>query len=83
MSAEQLDAVAEAFNDLLGLLRNADPRDKAELYSRIDLRMTYQPSPETVIAEAVTPVIRVFDWCPRPDTDGRHTVIVSRDLLLA
>jgi hypothetical protein len=65
MTADQLDAIADAFRDLLALLRDADPRDKAELYSRLGLRMTYRPGRETVIAEVVTPATRVFDWCPR------------------
>jgi site-specific DNA recombinase len=68
MSDDQLDAIAEAFKDLLGLLRGADPRDRAELYSRIGLRMTYQPGPETVMAEVCTPAdLRVFDMCPEGD----------------
>jgi hypothetical protein len=71
------------FNDLIRLLRDADPRDKAELYSRIGLRLTYQPGPETMIAEVVTPANdRVFDWCPRPNTRDTHTMIASRALLL-
>jgi hypothetical protein len=69
------------FNDLIRLLRDADPRDKAELYSRIGLRLTYQPGPETMIAEAVTPANdRVFDWCPRPNTPDTPTLIASREL---
>ena len=68
LSADQLDAIAEAFNDLLGLLRDADPRDRAELYSRLGLRMTYRPGPETLMAEVVTPAdLRVFDMCPEGD----------------
>jgi hypothetical protein len=46
MTSDQLDAIADAFNDLFALLQDADPRDKAELYSRIGLRMTYRPGPE-------------------------------------
>lgn len=68
MTGDQLDSIAEAFNDLFRLLRDADPRDKAELYSRIGLRLTYQPGPETMIAEVCTPANdRVFNWCPRGD----------------
>ncbi|MEV7624081.1 recombinase family protein [Actinoplanes sp. NPDC089786] len=80
MTGDQLDSIAEAFKDLLGLLRGADPRDKAELYSRIGLRMTYRPGPETVIAEVVTSATRVFDWCPRPNTRDIHTAIAVREL---
>ncbi|GGN75039.1 putative recombinase [Actinoplanes lobatus] len=68
MSTDQIDAIAEAFDDLFRLLRDADPRDKAELYSRIGLRMIYRPGLETLIAEVSTPASsRVFDWCPRGD----------------
>jgi hypothetical protein len=78
MTSDQLDAIADAFNDLFGLLRDADPRDKAELYSRIGLRLTYQPGPETVIAEVVTPAnSRVFNMCPEPNTRDIHTVIAT------
>jgi site-specific DNA recombinase len=73
MSAGQIDAIAEAFDDLFRLLRDADPRDKAELYSRIGLRMAYRPGPETLIAEVSTPASsRVFDWCPMIDTNEYH-----------
>ncbi|MFI7603425.1 hypothetical protein [Actinoplanes sp. NPDC049681] len=83
MSDDQLDTIAEAFNDLFRLLRDADPRDKAELYSRIGLRLTYQPGPGTMIAEVVTPAnARVFDWCPRTDTADTHTVIAEGTLPL-
>jgi site-specific DNA recombinase len=66
---DQLGAIADAFNDLLRLLRDADPRDRAELYSRVVLRLTYRPGPETLIAEMATPAmdLRVFNTCPEGD----------------
>ncbi len=68
MTTDQIGTIADAFHDLLRLLRDADPRDNAELYSRIGLRMTYRRGPETLIAEVCTPASsRVFDWCPRGD----------------
>ena len=68
MGNDQLDAIADALNDLFRLLRDADPRDRAELYSRIGLRLTYKPGPETLIAEVATPAdLRVFDMCPEGD----------------
>ena len=68
ITANQLDAIAEAFNELLIVLRDADPRDRAELYSRLGLRITYQPGPETLMAEVVTLAdLRVFDMCPEGD----------------
>lgn len=72
MTRDQLDAIADAFTDLFGLLRDADPRDRAELYSRIGLRMTYRPGPETLMAEVVTPAdLRVFNRCPEGDLNPR------------
>jgi site-specific DNA recombinase len=37
MTGDQPVAIANAFKDLFGQLRDADPRDPAELYSRLDL----------------------------------------------
>ncbi|GAB1690824.1 hypothetical protein KRM28CT15_26270 [Krasilnikovia sp. M28-CT-15] len=51
MTRDQLDAIADAFTDLFRLLRDADPPDKAELYSQIRLWLTYQPGPETIVYE--------------------------------
>jgi len=74
MTDDQISAIADAFASLLDLLRDADPRDKAELYARIGLQMTYRPGPETVIAEVATPAINgVFDGCPRIDLNPTHT----------
>jgi hypothetical protein len=75
MAPDQLNAIADAFTGLLRPLRDADPRDKAELYSRIGLRLTYRPGPETMIAEVVTPANKgVFDWCSEGDLNphGPH-----------
>jgi hypothetical protein len=84
MATDQRDAIAEAFKDLLGLLLDADPRDRAELYSRLGLRMTYQPGPETVIAEVHTPAdLRVFDMCPEPELNPDYMPRMHEDLWLS
>ena len=84
MGNDQLDAIADALNDLFRLLRDAGPRDRAELYSRIGLRLTYKPGPKTLIAEVTTPAdLRVFDMCPEPNTRISHTVITARELACA
>ncbi|WP_229073348.1 hypothetical protein [Actinoplanes sp. DH11] len=68
MTEDQLNAIAAAFKDLLRLIQGADPRDRAELYSRIGLRMTYQPGQETLKAEVVSDDFgRVYNVCPRGD----------------
>jgi site-specific DNA recombinase len=68
MTEDQLDAIATAFEDLLRLVQGADPRDRAELHSRIGLRMTYQPGLKTLKAEVVSDDFgRVYNVCPRGD----------------
>jgi hypothetical protein len=70
MSGEQIGAMVEALGGLLGLLRLAEPRDRAEIYSRLGLRMTYRPG--------TVPV-----WCPMPNTPGTKTVIASAELAMS
>ena len=82
MTDHQLDAIAGAFGNLLGLLRDADPRENAELYARIGLRMTYRPGPETMIAEVATPAIGVFDGGPRPDVDPGYAPQFTHEVLI-
>jgi site-specific DNA recombinase len=68
MTEDQIGKIVEGLGGLLGLLRDADPRDRAEVYARIGLRLTYQPGTKTVIAEVTAPAInRVDDMCPRGD----------------
>jgi hypothetical protein len=59
MTEDQIGNIVEGLGGLLGLLRDADPRDRAEVYARIGLRLTYQPGTETLIAEATSPAIDV------------------------
>jgi hypothetical protein len=39
-----------ALSDLLTVLRRADPADKAEIYTQLGLRLTYEPSGRIVRA---------------------------------
>lgn len=48
MSREQIASVVTALSDLLTVLRRADPADKAEIYTQLGLRLTYQPNDRTV-----------------------------------
>jgi hypothetical protein len=43
--------VVTALSDLLIVLRRADPADKAEIYTQLGLRLTYEPSDRTIRAE--------------------------------
>jgi site-specific DNA recombinase len=47
----QIDAIATAYGKLLGRLQHAEPHHKADLYSRLGLRMTHRPGPHTINLE--------------------------------
>jgi hypothetical protein len=83
MTEEQIAPAVEAFGGLLGLLRQAEPHDRAEIYTRIGLRMNYRPGTETVLAEVrSTDADRVPMWCPRLNTRDTLTVITTGELVV-
>lgn len=51
MSRADLTSLIDSLGDLLGVLANADPADKAEVYRDLGLRLTYQPSRQTIQGE--------------------------------
>jgi site-specific DNA recombinase len=52
MTRDQIASVVTALGDILAVLRDADPADKAEIYGQLGLRLTYQPGRRIVRAEA-------------------------------
>jgi site-specific DNA recombinase len=52
MTREQITSVVTALGDILAVLHDADPADKAEIYGQLGLRLTYQPGRRIVQAEA-------------------------------
>lgn len=67
MTTEQISALVAGLGEILTVLRDADPRDKAKIYAGVGLHLTYQPSRQTVIAEAKPPAIMYESSCPRGD----------------
>jgi site-specific DNA recombinase len=61
MSGAEISSVVSALSDLLAVLRAADPADKAEIYTRLGLRLTYRPAEQLVRAEVV-PIIPAQHW---------------------
>jgi site-specific DNA recombinase len=53
----QINAIVTALGSILAVLQDADPADKAKIYSGVGLLLTYQPDQNTVIAEAKPPAI--------------------------
>jgi len=52
LSRDQIRSLVEAIGSIRGVLARAEPADKAEVYKQLGLRLTYQPRPRIVRAEA-------------------------------
>jgi hypothetical protein len=52
MTRDQIASIVTALGDILAVLKDADPADKAEIYTQLGLRLTYQPGQRIVRAEA-------------------------------
>jgi site-specific DNA recombinase len=53
MNREEISSVVSALSDLLAVLRAADPADKADIYSQLGLRLTYQPGDDPAVRAEV------------------------------
>jgi site-specific DNA recombinase len=78
MSEDQIAAIVDAFGGLLGVLKRADPQDRAEIYTRIGLEMTYRPGAGTVIAKVRSKIDRVPTWCPRGELNSLNPQLRAR-----
>jgi hypothetical protein len=67
MTTDEINALVAALGPILDLLREADPADKAKIYSGVGLRLTYDPSRRKVLAEARPTAIMYEGSCPRGD----------------
>ncbi|MEU7871279.1 recombinase family protein [Dactylosporangium sp. NPDC049140] len=67
MTTEEINAVVASLGNLLTVLRDADPADKAEIYRGLGLQLTYQPGANNVIAEAKPTAIMYEGSCRRGD----------------
>ena len=67
MTREEITSSVTALGDLIQVLRDADPADKAEVYSQLGLTLTYHPEDKRVIAEARPETIMYVGKCPRGD----------------
>jgi site-specific DNA recombinase len=51
MTREEIESTVTALAGLLAVIRDADPPDKAEIYTRLGLKLTYQPAGQIVRTE--------------------------------
>ena len=74
MTTDEITNLVTAVGDLLQVLEDADPVDKAEVYSRLGLTLTYHPEDRRMEVE-MRPNLGVYvRKCPRGDLNphSRH-----------
>jgi site-specific DNA recombinase len=67
LSRQDIEALIEEITDVMGLLGTARAANKAELYARLGLRLTYEPGARKVIAQATPGRSCTKGSCPRGD----------------
>jgi len=68
LTQREIESLITSLGDTRKVLANADPEDKADLYKKLQLRLTYHPGQHTVRAEVkVDPQIWGYGLCPRPE----------------
>ena len=82
MTPDEINALVSALSNVLGVLRAADPADKAMIYGNVGLRLTYQPNTHKMIAEATPPAIMYDGSCPEGDLNPSYIVKLCEDLTL-
>ena len=58
LTRDEITSLVTALGDVMRVLRDADPADKAEVYSRPGLTLTYHPGGKRVIAAECPPWLR-------------------------
>ncbi|MFF0372102.1 recombinase family protein [Micromonospora sp. NPDC005087] len=72
MSRTEIKDLVQALGDIVTVLRDADPTDKAEVYQQLGLRLTYQPETQTVRAAVDLSAHRGAMVCVRGATSTRN-----------
>ena len=67
MTEQEITDMVTAVGDIVTVLTEADPADKAEIYTQLGLRLIYEPGGHRVTAEAKPQTIMYEGECPRGD----------------
>ncbi|MFF4951241.1 recombinase family protein [Streptomyces chattanoogensis] len=77
MTRDEIARLVRSISDLTTVIRQADPQDKAEIYRRLGLQLTYTPGRQSVRVElAPDPHIAHNDKTPRSQRDRGEMVRV-------
>ena len=78
MTRDEITSLVTALGDVLGVLKDAEPADKAEVYGRLGLTLTYHPQDKRVVAEARPKSIMYVGACPRTEPNRLRIPAPSR-----
>jgi hypothetical protein len=67
MTEEEIMTLVAEIGAIMEALKDADPADKADLYSRLQVTLTYHPNEKRVAAEARPASVMYVGACPRGD----------------
>jgi hypothetical protein len=65
MTPDEITSLVQAIGDVMQVLKDADPADKAEVCSQLGLTLTYHPNEKRIVAEARPASIMYLGACPR------------------
>lgn len=72
MTRDEIQTLVESLGTIRQAITDADPDDKADIYRRLGLRLTYQPGQRTVRAETLLdPHSWGYGACPRGESNTR------------
>jgi site-specific DNA recombinase len=83
MSRDKIARMVAALGDLVAVLRQADPADKAEVYRQLGIRLTYYPENTKCGPRLASTRIMGNGPCPRTDLNQSPMLTVAEDLRVA
>ena len=85
MTDEEIMNLVTELGGIMEALKDADPADKAEIYRRIGLTLTYHPQEKRVAAEARPNSIMYVGACPRTDSHLTYMIdiVLTMEFTLA
>jgi site-specific DNA recombinase len=82
LTKEEIQVLINAITDVITVLRDADPQDKAALYGQLGLKLTYNPGAKTVTARARLGDTCTKRSCPRGDSTATYMGEITGELLV-
>jgi hypothetical protein len=61
MNRDEIAAIVAALGEIAGVVQEADPADKADIYAKIRLTLTYQPE-ERLVKAVIKPGLDMHKW---------------------